>query len=143
MALHEVVQERPLQLRAQTLVDPEARAGQLGAALVVDEPQVGAEVDVVLGGEVKLVGLAVVAKGLVVLLAAGLEVGVGQVGKRQHLHPVLGFHTAELLVARGNLRLELCHAGKDGRHVLPGLLLHGDLLGELVLLGLAGFVEGV
>ena len=72
VAVHKVVEQRPFQPRAETAVHPEAGARQLRAALVVDQAEIGAEVDVVLRLEVELVRFAVVAQRLVVLLAAGL-----------------------------------------------------------------------
>ena len=45
--------ERPLQARAQPHVGHEARAGQLGAALEVENPELGADVPVVPGFEVE------------------------------------------------------------------------------------------
>ena len=92
----------------------------------------------VLWRKVKLVRRSEVAQRLVVLLAAGLEVGVGQVGKREHQGAVLSLHIPQFLVVFGDLGLELAHAGKDRSHILAGLFLQRDLLGDLVLLGLHG-----
>ena len=81
MGVDKVVDERPLQTRAHAGVHPETGAGQLGAAFIVDHAQLSAQVHMVLGLEIELVGLAKVAQRLVVLLAAGFEVGIGQVGQ--------------------------------------------------------------
>ena len=90
----------------------------------------------VLGLKVELVGLPEIPQGLVVLLAAGLQVVVRQVGQGEHQGAVLRLHRPELLVVGGDLRLELAHPGKDGGGVLPGLFQLGDGLGDLVLLRL-------
>ena len=136
VAVDEVVQQRPLQAGAHAGVHPEAGPGQLHAAGVVDEAQVGAEVHMVLRLEVELVGLTEVAQRLVVLLAAGLEVVVGQVGQGEHQGAVLALDAAQLLVVGGDLGLQLAHALEDGGGILAGLLQLGDGLGDLVLLGL-------
>lgn len=70
----EVIEQGPLEPRAHVRVEPVAVAGELDAALVVDQAQVLAEVDVVLGfkGEGRL--FAKDLDDLVVLLAAGDDV---------------------------------------------------------------------
>ena len=136
MLVDEIVQQRPFQTAAHAAVHPEARAGQLRAALIVDQAEVGAEVDVMLRLKVEGMRLAVVAQRLVVLLAAGLQVGVGQVRKAQHQRAILGLDVAERLVVLGDLRLQLGHALEDRRDVLARLFLHRDLFRDAVLLGL-------
>ena len=83
--------------------------------------------------------LAVVAQRLVVLLAAGLEVGVGEIRQRQHQRAVLRLDVRQLLCVLGDARFQLRHALEDGGAILAGLLAHGDLLGNAVLLGLVRF----
>ena len=121
MLVDEIVQQRPFQTAAHAAVHPEARASQLRAALIVDQAEVGAEVDVMLRLKVEGMRLAVVAQRLVVLLAAGLQVGVGQVRKAQHQRAILGLDVAERLVVLGDLRLQLGHALEDRRDVLARL----------------------
>ena len=86
--------------------------------------------------EIELVRLTVVAQGLVVLLAAGLEVRVGQVGQGEHQGVVLRLDVAELGRVVGNGLLQLSHTLHDRGNVLAGLLQLRNLLGDLVLLGL-------
>ena len=136
VGVDEVVQQGPLQPGTHAGVHPEAGSGQLHPPGVVNEAQAGAQVHMMLGLKVKLVGLAEVAQGLVVLLAAGLQVVVGQVGQGEHQGAVLCLHGAQLLVAGGNLRLQLAHALEHRGGVLSGLLQLGDGLGDLVLLRL-------
>ena len=81
VSVDKIIQQGPFQPGAQARIDPEAGARQLGASLIVDQAQVRAEVYVMLGLKIELMGLAVLAQGLVVLLAAGLQVGVGEVGQ--------------------------------------------------------------
>ena len=142
VGVDEVVQQRPLQPGAHALVDPEAGTGQLGAPVIIDQAQIQAQIHMVLGGEVKLVGFAEVAQGLVVLLAAGGQIGIRQIGQGQHQRPVLRQHRVQLGGVLGNAGLQLRHLLEDGGHVLAGLLHGGDLLGNLVLPGLPGFGVG-
>ena len=140
MRVDEVVQQRPLQPRAEAAVDPEAGAGQPRAAFIVDQPQIGAQIDMVLRLKIKMMRLAVVAQRLVVLLAARLEIGVRQIRQRQHQCAVLRLDVRQLLVVLGDLGLPLGHAREDRRDVLARLLALRDLLGNAVLLGLVRFL---
>ena len=130
VGINEVVQQSPLQPGPQAGVHPEAGPGQLHPPGVVDEAQVGAQVHVMFRGKVELVGLPEIAQGLVVLLAAGLQVLVGEVRQGEHQGAVLRLHVGR------NLAFQLPHALEDRRGVLPGLLQLGDGFGDLVLLGL-------
>ena len=134
VAVDEVVQQRPLQSGAQAGVHPVAGTGQLDAPLIVNETQILAQIHMVLGGEVELVGLAEILEGLVVLLTAGKQVRVRQVGQAQHGGAVFGLDLVQLLGILGHLGLQLCHLGKNRGNVLSGLLQLGDFLGNLVLL---------
>ena len=138
MAVHEIVQKGPFQTGAHAPIDPETAACQLGAPLIVDEAQVGAKVYMVLGRKIKLVLLAAVAQRLVILLAPGDQILVRQVGKGQHQRAVFCFNLRQELVIFGNFRLQFPHALENRRHIFSRLFLHGDLLGDLVLLCLAG-----
>ena len=90
----------------------------------------------VLGLKVKLVRLPEVAQRLVVLLPAGLQVVVGEVGQGEHQGAVLRLHPPEGLLLGGDLAFQLAHFLENGGSVLPGLLQLGDGLGDLVLLRL-------
>ena len=142
VGVNEVVEQRPLQTGTHASVDPEARAGQLGAAVVVDEPQVGAEIHVVLGLKVEHSGLAPVAERLVVFLAAGKQVGVGEVGKTQHDVGLLDLNGLQLLVDLLGLVGHGLHLGEEGGNVLALLLVLRNELVHLVLLGLYGLGLG-
>ena len=156
VAVDEVVQQRPFQTCAHVLIHPEAGTRQLDAPVVVDKTQTLAQVNMVLGGEVKLVRLAKVAQRLVVFLSAGLQVGIGQVGQAQHGDAVFvteGFQFGQLLLDRlGDLHGLGVVGGNGGvqlRYVLAlllGLLLHAEelavFLGQLVLLGGLGLGVG-
>ena len=149
VGVDEVVQQRPLQPGAHAGVHPVAGACQLHAPLVVDETQVLAKVNVVLGLKVKGVLRANIAQGLVVLLAAGKQIRVGQVGQAQHGGAVLGVQSLQLLRVVGDFLVQangLGLVGLNGRVQSRGvlaLLLHTLLLaeelavflGQLVLLG--------
>ena len=89
--------------------------------------------------EVELVRLAVVAQRLVVLLAAGLEVGVREVRQGEHQRAVLGLHVAQLGFHLFALIGKFFHAGKNGCGVAAGLFDGRNLLGGLVLLCLQRF----
>ena len=90
----------------------------------------------VLGGEVEFMGLAEVAQGLVILLAAGLQVRVGEVGQGEHTGAVLRQDGIQLGCVLCQLGLEFGHFGEEGGHVLALLLHLGDFLGDLILHGL-------
>ena len=137
VGVNEVVQQRPLQPCAHAGVHPVAGTCQLHTPLIVDKPQILAQIHMVLGREVKLVGLAKVAQGFVVFLSAGLQVGVGQVGQRKHTGAVLGQNGIQLGCILCQFGLQLCHFRKQGSHVLALLLHLGNFLGNLVLHGLA------
>ena len=149
VGVDEVVQQCPLQPGTHAGVHPVAGACQLHAPLVVDETQVLAKVNVVLGLKVKGVLRANIAQGLVVLLAAGKQVRVGQVGQAQHGGAVLGVQGFQLLRVVGDFLVQangLGLVGLNGCAQCGGvlaLLLHTLLLaeklavflGQLVLLG--------
>ena len=157
VAVDEVVQQRPFQTCAHALIHPEAGTRQLDAPVVVDQTQTLAQVNMVLGGEVKLVRLAKVAQRLVVFLSAGLQIGVGQVGQAQHGDAVFvaeGFQLGQLLLdCLGDLHGLGVVGGNGGvqlGHVLAfflGLLLHAEelavFLRQLVLLGGLGLGVGL
>lgn len=82
MGLQEVVQQRPLQERAVTPIDPEAAAAELRTSLVVDQAQSPSESHMVPGRETELWALAGFTNDLVVLLAPGQHVRVGEVRQR-------------------------------------------------------------
>ncbi len=90
----------------------------------------------VFGGEVEGDRFPKVAQGLVVLLAAPLQVVVGEVGQGQHHGVEFRVHPAQLLVVGGNDGLQLRHALEHRLRVLPGLFQLGDGLGDLILLRL-------
>ena len=136
MGVDEVVEQCPLQPGAQTPVDPESVARQLDAPGIVDQTQVRAEIHMVLRLKVEMVGLAVVADRLVVLLAAGLQVGIGQVGQAEHQRVVFLHHASQFPVDLADPGGKGLHLSQQGSGVLPGLLHGGDLLGGLVLLAL-------
>ena len=159
VGIDEVVQKRPLQPRAHAGVHPVARAGQLHATLIVDKAQVRAKIHMVLGFKVKGMLLAHIPQGLVVLLAAGEQVGVREVGKAQHGGAVLRLQLAQFPELIGNILVQLDTLGivggdgglnGGGVGALPlGLLLLAEkltvFLGQLVLLGgltLGGGLQG-
>ena len=142
MRVHEIVQQRPLQPRAHAAVDPEARARQLGAARIVDQPQIRAEIHVVLGLKIKGARLAPVAQGLVVLLAARQKILVRQVGQPQHQRRVALLYLLDLLVVRLGFGGQLLHLGKQRRYVLPFPLVLRNQLVCLVRLRLHRLVPG-
>ncbi len=149
VGVDEVVEQCPLQPGAHAGVHPVAGAGQLHAPLIVDQAQILAQVNVVLGGEIKGVLFADIAQGLVVLLAAGEQVGVGQVGQTQHGGAVLGVQGLQLLRVVGDFLVQTDGLGLVGLNggiqsggvlalLLHALLLAEELavfLGQLVLLG--------
>ena len=139
MAVDEVVEKSPLKARAHALVDPETASGELRSAVIVDETEIGAEVDVMLRREIELVRLAEVAYRHVVLLLARLEVGIGKVRQSEHEIHIFGLDVAQLEVVCLRLVGELLHLGKDRRDVLAFLLELRNLLRDLVLLSLEGF----
>ena len=100
---HEVDQ-RAFQLRAQAPVEGEARAGDLGGALEIEDAEFGAEIPVRLGLEIELRGLAPAAHFDVVGFGAAHRHGfvrdVGNAGEQFLELLVHGFH---LLVERGDL----------------------------------------
>ena len=111
----------------------------------------------VLGLKVKAVHLADVAQGLVVLLAAGLQIGIGHIGQGQQSGVQLIVQHLQVLLIVGDGFLDghrLCHVfgdlGFDGGGIfaaLLGALLHAEqlavFLGQLVLLCSLGFGGGL
>ena len=154
MGIDEVVEQGPLQPCAHAGVHPEAGARQLGAPVIVDEAQVGAQVHMVLGLKVEGVLLAHIAQGLIVLLAAGEQVGVGEVGQAQHGGLEFHLELCQLCQFVSHVLVQLHGLGvvfRDGRvdgggvlaPLLRALLLAEELavfLAQLVLLG--GFALG-
>ena len=137
VGIDEVVQQSPLQTGAHAYIHPVACACQLHAPLVVDQAQILAQIHMVLGGEVKLMGLTEVDQRLIVLFSAGLQVGIGHIGQAEHEGAVFGKNGVQLLGILGNAGLQLCHLGKDGCHIFACLFQQGNLLAHLVLTGLA------
>ena len=113
MEVHEIVEDRPLQTRAKSGIDPESVSGELDTALVVDQTQIGAEIHVVLRLEIKFTRLAVVTQRLVIFLAACRQIHVGQIGQTQHEGGELCFHFLELVVVCRYLCAKLLHGCKD------------------------------
>ena len=133
--LDEVVEERPLEPRAHAAVEPEAVAAHADAAVVVDEPERRAELDVVLRLEALEDGLlAPDGDDLVGLLAAGDDAGRGEVREREQDRALLLVDLGRLLVERGDAVAEGAHLGLDGGRVLAGLLRGADLLRRCVAL---------
>ena len=128
VGIDEVIQQCPLQPCAHAGVHPVAGACQLDAPLVVDESQIGAQVHMVPGFEIEAVLLTHVTQGLVVLLAAGQQISVGQVGQAQHGGTELCVQRVQLFQVGGVLLVNL--DGSAG--VLRDLSIH--LGGGLALL---------
>ena len=157
VGVDEVVQQRPLQSCAHAGVHPVTGTGQLDAPLVVDQAQVLAQVHMVLGLEIKGVLLADVTQGLVVLLAAGQQVGIGHIGQAQHGGAELDAQLLQLGSVVSDLVIQadgLCLVGLDLGFQSGGiltalfcaLLLAEELavfLGQLVLLGSQGLGCGL
>ena len=136
VGVDEIVQQSPLQTGAHALVAPKAVAAHLDATLIVDQIQTGAQIHVILGFKVKGVRFAEIAQGLVVLFAAGQQIGVRQVGQTQHQILIFGLDDRDLAVVFLDGFLQSVHLGKDGGGILTGLLHGRDLLGHGILLGL-------
>ena len=149
VGVDEVVQQRPFQSRAHAGVHPVAGAGQLHAPLIVNKTQILAQVNVMLRLKVKGMLFADVAQGLVVLLPAGQQVGVGHIGQAQHGGAEFGIENLQLFgivsdfpIQADRLGLVGFDLGIDGGCVLAPLLhtllLAKELavfLGQLVLRG--------
>ena len=114
VAVDEVVQQSPLQAGAHAGIDPVSGTGQLDAPLVVDEAQVLAQVHMVLGLKIKGMLLADVAQRLVVLLAAGEQIGVRHIGQGQHAGGQLVIQLLELLLVLGDFLADLHGSGHVG-----------------------------
>ena len=93
----------------------------------------------VLRFKIKLVRLAVIAQRLVILLAARLEIGVGEIGEGEHQCAVFRLDLGQRLVVFRNLRLQLRHTFENRRDILARLFLHRDFLRDAVLLRLVRF----
>ena len=138
MGIYEIVEQGPLQPGAHSLVNPEPGAGQLRPPIIVNETQIQAQVHVVFGGKIKVMGLTIIPQGLVVLFATGDQIWVRQVGKTEHQVVVFHFYCIQLFCGGGNGGFQLCHLTENGGDILPGLFQPGDFLGDPVLLGLFG-----
>ena len=92
--------------------------------------------------KIKFVRFTKVAQGLVVLLAAGQQVRIRQVGQAQHGGAVFCHDSVQLLRVFCQTFFQLRHLSKNGSHILALLFQLGDLLGYLVLPGLPGFGVG-
>ena len=149
VGVDEVVQQRPFQTGAHACVHPVSGTGQLHAPLVVDETQILAQIHMVLWLKVKGVLLADVAQGLVVLLAAGQQIGVGHIGQAQHGGAKFGVQHLQLFSVIGNLSIQPDGLGLVGFNLsvqssgILAPLFHALLLaeefavflGQLILLG--------
>ena len=102
MGIHKIVQQSPLQPGAQALVNPEAGAGQLGPPVVIDEAQLQTEIHMMLRRKIEFVRFAIVAQGLVLLLAARRQIRIRQVGQAEHERTVFRLHRIQLLRRTGN-----------------------------------------
>ena len=157
VGVDEVVQQRPLKSCAHAGVHPVAGACQLHATLIVNESQILAQVHMVLRLKVKGMLLPNVSQGLVVLLAAGQQVGVGHIGKAQHGGTEFGIEHLQLFGVVGDFLVQTdglgfvgFDLGIEGGGVLAALL-HALLLAEqlavflcqLVLLGGSGLGGGL
>ena len=138
----EVVQQRPLQLRAQIGVEPVAVAGQLHAALIVDQAEARAQIDMVLGLKVKNRLLAKHLDDLVVLLAARNNVVRRQVGQRRNELLDLRLDLTQFLVQALDLFTGFLHLRHDGRNIGAFLLQARDLLVDAVALRLERLALG-
>ena len=140
--LDEIVEERPFQTRAVSAVNPESVAAQFDAALVVDEPQRSAKVDMVLDGEREDGRLAEHSHHLIVLLFAGEQIGVGNVGQtgQEIAYPL--FERGDSLVAAGNLVADCAHFLEDVVDGFARLLERGNLRGHFVAARLELFDVG-
>ena len=100
--LDEIVEQRPLETGAVTAVYPESVSAEFDAALVVNQPQRRAKVDVVFDGEIEHGRLAEHSHHLIVFLFAGKQVGVGNVGQtgQEIRYPL--FESGDCLVPAGN-----------------------------------------
>ena len=97
--LYEVVEQRPLQPRPFSCIDPESIASQLCSSLVVDEPERKGKFDMVFSWEIELRQLSPHSDDLIALFAAGNYVVVRHVGQTVKELP--------------DLRLDLCQSRID------------------------------
>jgi len=135
MEVDEVVKDSPFEAGAETAVDPESVAREFSAALVVDKSEIGADIDVIFRLEIEGTRLAEVAEGLIVFLAAGEKIAVGEVRQGEEDEVEAFFEVFEFLVVGVDDIADLLHTGEDRRDVLPFLFIYRDLFGGLVLLG--------
>ena len=136
MGFYEIIEQRPLKSCAHSAVYPEARARKLRASLVIDKSEVGAKINVILGLEIKLLGLSEVSQRLIVLLAARKKILVGKIGQSEHKRVELYLYLLQLLLVSLDLRGHLLHLHKDLGNVLSLFFILRNELICLVLLRL-------
>ena len=140
MHIEHEVGERPLQLRADSGVHGKARAGDLGGALEIQNPQRRAQIPMRLGREIELARLAPAADFLIVGGAsAHRDARVRNVGNQAQ-------HLAQALVAGLRLLIQFLNLGPEGLHIRNqrgGILLllfeRGNFIGGFVAPRLAPF----
>ena len=134
MSVDEIVEQSPLETRAHSSVYPEARSRKLGSSVVVYKSESGAEINVVLRLEIKLLGLSEITDRLVVLLASRQKILVGKVGKTEHYRGELCADLLELFIVELCSLGKLLHISKDRSNVLALFLVLRNELVDLVLL---------
>ena len=124
-------------------VDDEARAGDFGGAVEVEDAEGFTEFPVRLGGEGEgWDGAPGFFDAVVVLGFAERDGGAGEIGERLQdlLEALVG--GCGCLLERVGAVFEGAGLGHDGFGILPGALEGGDFCGEAVALGLEGFKLG-
>ena len=139
MLVDKEIKERPFQTGAPAPVQPGAGSGDFCAPLVVDHPQAFAKLHVVFRLIVKLRLLLKIADRLVLLLAAGTNVLVRQVGQGKQQILLLFLQLRQFRVALLDFRGKRLHTLHQGGRVFSRLFQLGDLFAVRVLLRFFAF----
>ena len=136
MRFYKVIEERPLDDSAAVGIQPRTVAGKLDAALVIDELEPFAKLDMVFNRKIELGLFPEYFNYLVILFAARDDVGIGHVRQTQQLVAKLLLYGFELFVIGGYLVAELAHPREYRLDVLARLFQPGHVRADLVLLRL-------